>query len=81
MRPGGTPFYYNPQAENQRLDQAALAQTGRTSFINGLTYDSQIRLTVDDRQKLILYQSAVDYAKAYNLQLGQALTPEPLVAL
>ncbi|WP_247424080.1 filamentous hemagglutinin N-terminal domain-containing protein [Ralstonia pseudosolanacearum] len=81
LRPGGTPFYYDPQAENQRLDQAALAQTGRTSFINGLTYDSQTHLTADDQQKLILYQNAVDYAKAHNVQLGQALTPGQLAAL
>ncbi|MDC6283571.1 filamentous hemagglutinin N-terminal domain-containing protein [Ralstonia solanacearum] len=81
LRPGSTPFYYDPQAENQRLDQAALAQTGRTSFINGLTYDSQTHLTVDDQQKLILYQNAVDYAKAHNVQLGQALTPGQLAAL
>ncbi|MEF2253195.1 filamentous hemagglutinin N-terminal domain-containing protein [Ralstonia solanacearum] len=81
LRPGGTPFYYDPQAENQRLDQAALAQTGRTSFINGLTYDSQTHLTVDDQQKLILYQNAADYAKAHNVQLGQALTHDQLAAL
>ncbi|MFV8630344.1 beta strand repeat-containing protein [Ralstonia pseudosolanacearum] len=81
LRPGSTPFYYDPQAENQRLDQAALAQTGRTSFINGLTYDSQTHLTVDDQQKLILYQNAVDYAKAHSVQLGQALTPGELAAL
>ncbi|MGR0117676.1 beta strand repeat-containing protein [Ralstonia pseudosolanacearum] len=81
LHPGGTPFYYDPQAENQRLDQAALAQTGRTSFINGLTYDSQTHLTADDQQKLILYQNAVDYAKAHNIQLGQALTPGQLAAL
>ncbi|WP_180964227.1 beta strand repeat-containing protein [Ralstonia mannitolilytica] len=81
LRPGRTPFYYDPQAENARLDQAALAQTGRTSFINGLTYDSQNHLTVDDQQKLILYQNAVDYAKAHNIQLGQALTPDQIAAL
>ncbi|MGD7075979.1 polymorphic toxin type 43 domain-containing protein, partial [Ralstonia pseudosolanacearum] len=81
LRPGSTPFYYDPQAENLRLDQAALAQTGRTSFINGLTYDSQTHLTVDDQQKLILYQNAVDYAKAHSVQLGQALTPGQLAAL
>ncbi|MHA6853424.1 two-partner secretion domain-containing protein, partial [Ralstonia pseudosolanacearum] len=81
LRPGGTPFYYDPQVENQRLDQAALAQTGRTSFINGLAYDSQTHLTADDQQKLILYQNAVDYAKAHNVQLGQALTPGQLAAL
>ncbi len=36
---------------------------------------------MDDQQKLILYQNAVDYAKAHNIQLGQALTPEQLGAL
>ncbi|MEW6316500.1 MAG: hemagglutinin, partial [Pseudomonadota bacterium] len=81
LRPGSTPFYYDPQAENARLDQQALATTGRTSFVNGLTYDNQNHLTVDDQQKLILYQNAVDYAKAHNIQLGQALTPEQLAAL
>ncbi|MFT0734905.1 hemagglutinin [Ralstonia wenshanensis] len=81
LRPGSTPFYYDPQAENARLDQQALATTGRTSFINGLTYDNQNHLTVDDQEKLVLYQNAVDYAKAHNIQLGQALTAEQLAAL
>lgn len=81
LRPGSTPFYYDPQAENARLDQQALATTGRTSFINGLTYDNQNHLTVDDQEKLLLYQNAVDYAKAHNIQLGQALTPDQLAAL
>jgi len=81
LRPGGTPFYYDPQAENARLDQQALATTGRTTFINGLTYDNQNHLSVDDQEKLILYQNAVDYAKAHNIQLGQALTPDQLAAL
>ncbi|CAJ0780582.1 hypothetical protein LMG18090_01210 [Ralstonia mannitolilytica] len=81
LRPGSTPFYYDPQAENARLDQQALATTGRTSFINGLTYDNQNHLTVDDQEKLVLYQNAVDYAKAHNIQLGQALSPDQLAAL
>ncbi|MCT7313270.1 hemagglutinin [Ralstonia sp. CHL-2022] len=81
LQPGRTPFYYDPLAENARLDQQALATTGRTSFINGLTYDNQNHLTIDDQEKLILYQNAVDYAKAHNIQLGQALTPEQLAAL
>ncbi|WP_439890804.1 two-partner secretion domain-containing protein [Ralstonia sp. 25C] len=81
LRPGSTPFYYDPQAENARLDQQALVTTGRTTFINGLTYDNQNHLSVDDQEKLILYQNAVDYAKAHNIQLGQALTPDQLAAL
>lgn len=81
LRPGSTPFYYDPQAENARLDQQALAQTGRTSFINGLTYDSVHQWTVDDQEKLALYGNAVDYAKAHDIQLGQALTPDQIAGL
>ncbi|WP_461809599.1 DUF637 domain-containing protein [Ralstonia solanacearum] len=36
---------------------------------------------MDDQQKLILYQNAADYAKAHNVQLGQALTHDQLAAL
>ncbi len=81
LRPGGTPFYYDPFTENQKLQQAALAQTGQSSFVNGLTYDSQNRLSVTDQEKLILYGNAADYAKAHNIQLGQALTQQQIAQL
>ncbi|MDO3530277.1 hemagglutinin, partial [Ralstonia pseudosolanacearum] len=81
LRPGGTPFYYDPFTENQKLQQAALAQTGQSSFVNGLTYDSQNRLSVTDQEKLILYRNAADYAKAHNIQLGQALTQQQIAQL
>ncbi|WP_042549508.1 hemagglutinin, partial [Ralstonia solanacearum] len=81
LRPGGTPFYYDPFTENQKLQQAALAQTRQSSFVNGLTYDSQHRLSVTDQEKLILYGNAADYAKAHNIQLGQALTQQQIAQL
>ncbi len=81
LRPGGTPFYYDPFTENQKLQQAALAQTGQSSFVNGLTYDSQHRLSVTDQEKLILYGNAADYAKAHNIPLGQALTQQQIAQL
>ncbi|MHA6902885.1 beta strand repeat-containing protein [Ralstonia syzygii subsp. celebesensis] len=81
LRPGGTPFYYDPFTENQKLQQAALAQTGQSSFINGLSYDSQNRLSVTDQEKLILYGNAADYAKAHNIPLGQALTQQQIAQL
>ncbi|QOK91050.1 hemagglutinin [Ralstonia pseudosolanacearum] len=81
LRPGGTPFYYDPFTENQKLQQAALAQTGQSSFVSGLTYDSQNRLSVTDQEKLILYRNAADYAKAHNIQLGQALTQQQIAQL
>ncbi|CAH0445673.1 hypothetical protein LMG9673_04682 [Ralstonia pseudosolanacearum] len=81
LRPGGTPFYYDPFTENQKLQQAALAQTGQSSFVSGLTYDSQNRLSVTDQEKLILYRNAADYAKAHSIQLGQALTQQQIAQL
>ncbi|AJC15126.1 hypothetical protein NA29_02015 [Pandoraea sputorum] len=56
-------------------------QTGKASFINGLSTDSTSQLTVNDQQKLVLYGNAVEYAKTNNIQLGQALTPEQVAGL
>ncbi len=81
LQPGSTPFYYDPFSEDQKLQQAALQQTGQNSFINGLTYDNQNQLSVTDQEKLILYKDAADYAKAHNIQLGQALTQQQIAEL
>ncbi|WP_247538246.1 beta strand repeat-containing protein [Ralstonia pseudosolanacearum] len=81
LQPGSTPFYYDPFAEDQKLQQAALQQTGQNSFISGLTYDSQNQLSVTDQEKLILYKAAADYAKTHNIQLGQALTQQQIAEL
>ncbi|VVE57239.1 tRNA nuclease CdiA-2 [Pandoraea aquatica] len=56
-------------------------QTGKASFINGLSTDSTSQLSVNDQQKLVLYGNAVEYAKTNNIQLGQALTPEQIAGL
>ncbi|MHA7678613.1 two-partner secretion domain-containing protein [Cupriavidus sp. PET2-C1] len=74
LRPGKVSFYYDPYTEGQRLQQAALQQTGQASFINGLAWDSQNQLSVTDQEKLSLYKNAADYAKAHNIALGTALT-------
>lgn len=81
LRPSKVSFYYDPYTEGQRLQQAALPQTGQATFINGLAWDSQTGLSVTDQQKLILYGNAADYAKAHNIALGQALTAEQIGAL
>ena len=81
LQPGSTPFYYDPFTEDQKLQQAALQQTGQNSFISGLTYDSQNQLSVTDQEKLILYKDAADYAKTHNIQLGQALTQQQIAEL
>ncbi|MDQ0625877.1 beta strand repeat-containing protein [Paraburkholderia graminis] len=74
LLPGSTLFYYNPQEEDLMLQQAALQQTGKASFIDGLSYDSKTGMSVTEQEKAYLYQNALDYAKANNLQLGDALT-------
>ncbi len=81
LRPGSVSFYYDPYTEGQKLQQAALAQTGQASFINGLAYDNQYQLSVTDQEKLALYKNAADYAKEHHIALGTALTPEQVAAL
>ncbi|ALU64322.1 hypothetical protein DA70_11540 [Pandoraea pnomenusa] len=81
LQPSTTTFYFSPQQEAIQLQQAALMQTGKASFINGLSTDSTSQLTVNDQQKLVLYGNAVEYAKTNNIQLGQALTPEQVAGL
>ncbi|MBW0451058.1 filamentous hemagglutinin N-terminal domain-containing protein [Paraburkholderia phenoliruptrix] len=81
LQPSSTLFYYNPQEEDLMLQQAALQQTGKASFIDGLTYDSKTNTSVTEQEKKYLYQNALDYAKANNLQLGEALTQTQINAL
>ncbi|WP_433696387.1 filamentous hemagglutinin N-terminal domain-containing protein [Paraburkholderia phenoliruptrix] len=81
LQPGSTLFYYNPQEEDLMLQQAALQQTGKASFIDGLTYDSTKARSVTEQEKQYLYQNALDYAATNNLQLGVALTQTQISAL
>ncbi|RQX83023.1 filamentous hemagglutinin N-terminal domain-containing protein [Burkholderia anthina] len=81
LQPSSTLFYYNPQEEDLLLQQAALKQTGKSSFVDGLTYDNKKNLSVTAQEKMYLYQNAVDYSKAHDLQLGAALTQEQINTL
>ncbi|PMX95556.1 hypothetical protein, partial [Pseudomonas sp. GW460-13] len=56
LQPGSTLFYFNPEEENLLLQQAALAQTGKASFIDGLAYDSKQNLSTTQLEKAVLYQ-------------------------
>ncbi|VVE72787.1 tRNA nuclease CdiA-2 [Pandoraea captiosa] len=40
LQPSTTTLYFSPQQEAIQLQQAALMQTGKASFINGLSTDS-----------------------------------------
>ncbi|WP_080436538.1 filamentous hemagglutinin N-terminal domain-containing protein [Burkholderia ubonensis] len=81
LQPSSTLFYYNPQEEDLLLQQAALTQTGKSSFVDGLTYDSKHNLSVTEQEKAYLYKNALDYSKTRGLQLGAALTQEQINAL
>lgn len=81
LRPGSTLFYYDPFSENQLLQQAALAQTGTASFIDGLKYDNQNQKSVTDQEKSVLYGNAIAYAKAHNIALGTALSSQQIASL
>ncbi|WP_253593528.1 filamentous hemagglutinin N-terminal domain-containing protein [Burkholderia multivorans] len=81
LQPSSTLFYYNPQEEDLLLQQAALKQTGKSSFVDGLTYDSTRNVSVTTQEKEYLYLNAIDYSKAHDLQLGTALTQEQINAL
>ncbi|MCA7986914.1 beta strand repeat-containing protein [Burkholderia vietnamiensis] len=81
LRPGSALFYYDPFSENQLLQQAALAQTGTASFIDGLKYDNQNQKSVTDQEKSVLYGNAIAYAKANNIALGIALSSQQLASL
>ncbi|WP_260430425.1 two-partner secretion domain-containing protein [Burkholderia stagnalis] len=78
LQPSSTLFYYNPQEEDLLLQQAALKQTGKSSFVDGLTYDSKNNKSVTTQEKEYLYQNALDYSKTHGLQLGAALTQTQL---
>jgi filamentous hemagglutinin len=81
LQPSSAVFYYNPEEEDALLQQAALQQTGQASFVSGLTYDAQQNLSVTEQEKAVLYQNAVNYADANDLQVGTALTQTQINAL
>jgi filamentous hemagglutinin len=69
-------FYADPYVEQQLLRKAALQQTGRNYFINGLAYDDQYQVSADTQQQAILYDQAAQFAKDNGIRLGLALSPE-----
>ena len=81
LQPSSTLFYYNPEEEDLLLQQAALKQTGKSSFVDGLTYDSKRNISVTEQEKEYLYLNALDYSKTHGLQFGVALTQTQVNAL
>ncbi|MEN6586581.1 MAG: filamentous hemagglutinin N-terminal domain-containing protein [Sulfuricella sp.] len=74
LRPGATPFLMDAWLEQQTLRQAALRETGQSTFLAGLAYDAESGLSVDSQQRALLYQNAARFASAQGIQLGTALS-------
>ncbi|MHB0987019.1 MAG: hypothetical protein ACYC05_15770, partial [Sulfuricella sp.] len=74
LRPGSTTFLMDAWLEQQSLRQAALRETGQSTFVAGLAYDAASGLSVDSQQRALLYQAAARFASAEGIQLGAALS-------
>ena len=74
LRPGSTTFLMDAWLEQQSLRQAALRETGQSTFIAGLAYDAESGLSVDSQQRALLYQAAARFATAEGVKLGAALS-------
>jgi filamentous hemagglutinin len=81
LQPGSTLFYYNPQEQALVLQQAALQQTGESSFVTTVPAASASGMSVTNQQTAVLYENAVTYAEQNNIQLGTALTQTQINAL
>jgi filamentous hemagglutinin len=84
LRPGGSnppKFLLDPQGEAQALRQAALEQTGRAYFVNGLAYDDQLGYSLDTQQRQVLYANAAQFASTYDIAFGEAITSEQIAKL
>ena len=68
-------FYADPYLEQQLLRKAAVQQTSRNYFINGLAYDDRYQVSAHTQQQAILYNQAVKFGKNKSIRLGQALSP------
>ncbi|WP_052115913.1 hypothetical protein [Paraburkholderia xenovorans] len=81
LQPSSTLFYYNPQEQALVLQQAALQQTGESSFVNTVPAASANGMSATNQQTAALYGNAVAYAEQNNIQLGTALTQTQINAL
>ena len=81
LRPDTNLFYYDASTESNLIRQEALKGTGSGTFIKGVSWSTTNNLSIDDQQKAILYNNAIQYATDNNLQLGKPLTQAQIAAL
>jgi filamentous hemagglutinin len=81
LRPGSTTFLMDAWLEQQTLRQAAMRETGQSTFLAGLAYDDETGLGVDSQQRALLYQNAARFATDNNVKLGGALSEAQQIKL
>ncbi|WP_443114103.1 two-partner secretion domain-containing protein [Herbaspirillum seropedicae] len=81
LRPDTNLFYYDASTESNLIRQEALKETGASTFVKGVSWSTTSNLSIDDQQKAILYNNAIQYAAAHNLQLGKPLNQAQIGAL
>ncbi|MDR6743066.1 filamentous hemagglutinin [Herbaspirillum sp. 1173] len=81
LRPDTNLFYYDASTESNLIRQEALKDTGSGTFVKGVSWSTTNSLSIDDQQKAVLYNNAIQYAVEHNLQLGKPLTQAQIGAL
>lgn len=81
LRPDTNLFYYDASTESNLIRQEALKDTGSGTFVKGVSWSTTNSLSIDDQQKAVLYNNAIQYAVDHNLQLGKPLTQAQIGAL
>ncbi len=81
LRPDTNLFYYDASTESNLIRQEALKETGSSTFVKGVSWSTTNNLSIDDQQKAILYNNAIQYATDHNLQLGRPLSDAQIGAL
>ncbi|WP_254700422.1 beta strand repeat-containing protein [Trinickia violacea] len=79
LQPNTTQFYYDPYTQAQQVEQAALEETGQSSFYSTTSAtDSTSQASINNQDTQALYGAALQYAEQNNIALGTQLSQQQL---
>jgi filamentous hemagglutinin len=79
LQPDTTQFYYDPYTQVQQVEQAALEETGQSSFYSTTSAaDSTSQASINNQDTAALYGAALQYAEQNNIALGTQLSQQQL---
>ncbi|MFP6557908.1 putative toxin [Paraburkholderia sp. B3] len=79
LQPDTTQFYYDPYTQAQQVEQAALEETGQSSFYSTTSAtDSTGQASINNQDTAALYGAALQYAEQNNIALGTQLSQQQL---